>query len=131
MSLIITEPWQELALEMLANPMDHRSIAQFCEDNHVSTATYHRWKRENHEAIYAEAAARLKKYTQVLRIENYKAIALNLRKSFNDRKLMAQLLGDLIERTESKHEFLTPDQKREKLNQLLSKLAPSDVGPKS
>lgn len=119
----LADQWKTDYIDLLANPLDQRSDKEFlAEHTDVTESTFYRWKRRDYDAIFDEAHKRRQRFMKAARIANYKAIAANLKRSFNDRKLFAQIGGDLIERTESKIEYLTPDQKREKVNQLLQKL---------
>lgn len=123
--ILFIHPWEQAYIDMQANPMDQTSDKEFAESQGISQSTLSHWKSKHYEEIFEEAFKRRQKFMRAVRIANYKAIMANLKRSFNDRKLMAQIGGDLIERTESKIEYLTPDQKREKINQLLTKLGKS------
>lgn len=116
------DQWKTDYIDLLANPLDQRTDKEFLAEHSVPESTFYVWKRKHYDAIFDEAHKRRQRFMKAARIANYKAIAANLKRSFNDRKLFAQIGGDLIERTESKIEYLTPDQKREKVNQLLQKL---------
>lgn len=117
------EPWREDYINLLSNPCDNRTNKDFCIQYSVSHATFYRWLAENREELYVEADKRRKKFFTELREKNFKAIAKNLAASFNDRKLMAQLLGDLIERSETRTEIITPEEKRARLAALLDTIS--------
>ena len=106
--------------EKIANPLDNRTWVQVEKDLNISTSVLYRLRIENLEQIYSLADKKRSKYKSVLRSEAYKALQNRLEKSDNAIKLAFQLLGDLVERTESRVEHLTPEQKREKLASLLA-----------
>jgi hypothetical protein len=106
-------------IDYYANPLDDRTIKQFCEMEGISESTFGRYKKEFRDEIFKKAEARREIYKAELRSSMYRAIAMRMRKSDNATKLMAQLLGDLVERVEQTNKYETVEQKKNRLSDLL------------
>ena len=115
----ITRAWHELYINMQADPTITQTDKDFCEEIKLEYQTLASWKKKYRKYIFSEVEKARKTYFSELRTKNFKAIAKALDDSFNDRKLMAQLLGDLIERTESKTEIMDYDTKMRRTSFLL------------
>lgn len=119
------EQWQEDYINSQANPMDNRNLDVIAKENNIGLSTLYRWRRDNQEFINSQVEARRKKYTAPLRSIAYKALANKMAKDTNAMKLFFQLAGDLIERSESRTEIITPEEKRARLAALLDKISKS------
>ena len=56
----------------------------------------------------------------MIRSAAYKSLTKRINRSDNALKMALQICGDLVERTESRVEYLTPEQKKEKIHSLLA-----------
>ena len=122
----------EKIVEYYANPADTRTVLEFCADNNTTDKTFYKFKKEYHDEIFRRAEVARKKHIPELRSLGYRALASRLKRSDNAAKLLFQLLGDLVERSEVKTEILTADQKRERIRQLLDSVPiPSPYPSKS
>lgn len=108
----VSRMWHELYIEMQADPMDSRTDKEFCESLGLEVQTFRNWKCEYRQYIFKEVEARRKNYVNELRSKGHKALAKKLDKDTNAIKLLFQLLGDLVEKTESKVEMNHADQLR-------------------
>lgn len=114
--------WKELFLDYMANPMDVRTEVEFCKENAISRVTLWRWKKANHEEVFKEVQRRRKIYTAELRAVASKALVKKLGTDTNAIKLAFQLMGDLVEKTESRVEHMSHEDKVRRINDLLSKI---------
>ena len=110
-------------VEFYANPADNRTLKQFAIDNGIAEDTVHQYKRRHLDEINADVAKLRDRYKPALRIAALKALFNRINKSDLAIKLAFQLTGDLIERTESKVEYMTPEDKRARIAQLLADIA--------
>lgn len=114
--------WHELYIELLANPMDNRTDRKFCEEIQIDPTTLQKWKQKNRIAIFGEVQRRRKAYINELRTVTYKALANKLDKDTNAIKLSLQITGDLVERSESKVEYMDEDAKKRRINALIEEI---------
>lgn len=111
--LEIKRYWQELYIQKEANPLDERTDKQFSVDINISYDMLTKWKERHRKQIYAQVNRLRGEYLAELRAKNLKEIAKNIKKNFNDRKLLAEITGDRVERVEQKTEIMGPkDQER-------------------
>jgi hypothetical protein len=110
-------------IAFMADPSDQRTNKQFCADNHIVEETLYQYLRNHGDQVYAEVDSVRIKYIPKIRLAAMRAILANINKSFNDRKLALQLIGDLIERTENVNTNLSPADKRAMIADLLTKLS--------
>ena len=115
----ITAFWHELYIEMLSNPNEYQSDKGFCEETKIPTSTFHVWKSKNRRGIFDEVQKRRQLYINELRSNAWKELANKMKKDVNAIKLAFQLTGDLVERTENKHEYMTRQDKIDRMNALL------------
>lgn len=114
--------WHELYVELLANPMDNRTDKKFCEEIGIDPTTLQKWKQKNRISIFGEVQRRRKAYINELRAVTYKALANKLDKDTNAIKLSLQITGDLVERSESKVEYMDEDAKKRRINALIEEI---------
>lgn len=112
--------WNQLYIEMLANPTDNRSDVEFCKDLGIPDSTLKNWKSKNRRAIYDDVNRLRKDYVNELRSKVWKSLAQKMKtsKGVDSEKLIAQLTGDLVERTENKTTFMTYEQKLARIEAL-------------
>lgn len=110
--------WHELYIEMQANPFDTRTDVQFCNDIALDVKTFQTWKSKYREYIFREVEHRRKNYRNEMRALGHKALAKKLDKDTNAIKLLFQLLGDLVEKSEQKVEMSHADKIR-RLNTIM------------
>lgn len=103
--------WHELYIEMLANPSDNRSDADFCRELNINTSTLCMWKTKYREDIYAEADRRRKNFVTQTRAKLWKKLDAKTESDTNALKLAFQLLGDLVEKSESKIDYQSREDK--------------------
>jgi signal recognition particle GTPase len=116
------KPWHQLAIDFISNPCETRTIKQFCDEIGIDPATYYRFTKNNSDDIYTQVDKERKKYHREMRAEAMKALFSRLKKSDKAIELFFKLTGELIERTESRIEYMTPDQKRERIRKALDAL---------
>ncbi len=97
---------------MQADPFDNRTDKEFCEEIGLEYTTLHAWKHKYRSHIFKEVESIRKNYINEYRSKGHKALAKKLDKDTNAIKLLFQLLGDLVEKTESKVEMNRDDQLR-------------------
>ena len=114
--------WHEAYIEIQADPTDNRTDKKFAEDYGIHASTLSQWKREFRNRIFAEVNTRRKTYIAELRSRAYKALYGKMSTDTNALKLAFQLMGDLIERTESKVEYMTKEEKVQRINDLLKSI---------
>lgn len=110
--------WHELYIALQADPTDHRSDKKFCEDIALEYQTLASWKKKFRSFIFREVEARRRNHSNELRAMMYKALAKKLDKDTNAIKLLAQLLGDLVEKTEVKTESMNDADKVRRIKAL-------------
>ncbi len=115
----IERTWHNLYIESQANPTDHRSDKQFCEDIALDYYAFSSWKHKYRPFIYREVEAIRKNYRNELRSRIYKALDKKLDSDTNAIKLLAQLMGDLVEKTEVKTENMNDQDKVRRIASLL------------
>lgn len=104
--------WHELYIEAQSDPLDSRSDTKFCEDIKLDYSTFQTWKHRYRKYIFGEVEKRRQHYRNELRAKGHKALARKLDKDTNAIKLLFQLLGDLVEKTETKMEMSDADKAR-------------------
>ncbi len=115
----IKQFWNELYIELLANPNDLRTDIEFCNEIKIAVSTLKLWKRTHRMEIYQEVQKRRNHYFNELRALAWKELTSKMKKDLNAVKLAFQLTGDLVERTESKVEHMNYKDKIDRINQLL------------
>ncbi len=109
---VIKRTWHDLYIECQSDPMDSRTDKQFCEEYALDYGTFANWKCKYRKYIFREVEAKRADYKNELRAVMYKALTAKLGKDTNAVKLLAQLLGDLVEKTETKMEMSDADKIR-------------------
>lgn len=117
----VPRSWHELYIEAQSDPMDARTDKEFCEEIQLDVNTFRNWKCKYRSYIFREVEARRKNYVNELRSKGHKALAKKLDKDTNAIKLLFQLLGDLVEKTESKVDLNHGDKVR-RVNTLLGEI---------
>jgi hypothetical protein len=113
----------QVIVEWIANPMDQRSAKQVGLDNNCSESTIYRLRRTHADVIRARVDVLLAANLKAARPFAYKSLLNRITKSDNSLKLFFQLCGDLVERSEQKIEYKTPEEKKEKIKALLAGLS--------
>ena len=108
----IDKYWHELYIESQADPLNQDTDVQFCASINLEIQTFRNWKSKYRTYIFKEVEVRRKTYVNELRSKGHKALAKKLDKDTNAIKLLFQLLGDLVEKTESRVELGHDDQIR-------------------
>lgn len=123
---------KELILEDLINwqadPYDNRTVAQFLEQHKLPKPTFYYYKNKNRDFINEEVAKRRKRYFAEMKAHAYKALAKRLEKSDKALQMFFEMSGEYVPKSEQKIEYLTPEQKREKLKSMLEALS-GKLGP--
>ena len=108
----IVRTWHMLYIESQADPFDNRSDKEFCEEFGIEYQNFRNWKTTYRSYIFKEVESIRKNYLNEYRSKGHKALAKKLDKDTNAIKLLFQLLGDLVEKTESRVEMSPDDQLR-------------------
>ncbi len=115
----VNRSWHEAYIEMQSDPLDNRTDVQFCESIDLNYQTFVTWKRTYRTYIFKEVDHRRKNYVNEMRTIGHKALAKKLDKDTNAIKLLFQLLGDLVEKSEIKTGDLQHDDKVRRLATLM------------
>lgn len=115
----VSRMWHELYVQKESDPFDYRTDKQFCEDIKLDYGTFTTWKYRYRPSIYREVEANRKNYKNELRTMGHKALTKKLDKDTNAIKLLFQLLGDFVEKTEVKTEQMTTADKIRRITALL------------
>lgn len=124
MSEHILEPkidrmWHELYYDKEADPTDKRTDKQFCEELGLNPGSFATWKHKFRTFIYREVEARRKTFRNEMRTLGYKALMRKLETGdTNAIKLHFQLLGDLVEKIETKTENMNDADKKRRIESL-------------
>lgn len=110
--------WHEVYIEMQADPTDSRSDKQFCEDIALDYYAFCSWKKKYRPFIFREVEALRRNYKNEMRTKIYKALMKKLDSDTNAIKLLAQLMGDLVEKTEVKTENMNDADKIRRIEAL-------------
>ena len=110
--------WHTMYIESQADPTDHRTDKQFCEDAVLDYYAFCSWKKKYRPFIYREVEAIRRNFKNEIRSRIYKALDKKLDTDTNAIKLLAQLLGDLVEKTEVKTENMNDADKIRRLEAL-------------
>lgn len=113
----------ELITQFLADPYDDRSVTDFCKEQGIVRSNYYFILNKYRDIIYPEADKRRKKMLGDMRAQAYKSLARRLEKSDKALEMFFEMSGDYVPKSEQRIEYLTPDQKREKLKILLDKIS--------
>ena len=123
MALKINRFWVDLYVEFQSNPFDDRSDKEFCTENGITPETLRRYKTLHRDELFEEINKRRKKYTNEIRAFALKKLMGRVDKDTQALKLAFQLLGDLVEKTESRVEYLSQEDKIRRINDLLKNIS--------
>ena len=118
-----TRPWTEAVVEYHANPLESRSVKDFVGTLGIHVDTYYKFMRVNKEAVYKEADRRRKKATGAVRATAWRKLVARFDKSDKALEMFFKMSGDLVERSEQRVEYTTPEQKRDRVKKLLDELS--------
>ncbi len=116
---LVKAMWHELYIELLSSPLDQRTDKEFCEANCLSVGALGVWKRNNRKELFDEVQRRRVLYLNEMRALAYKRLDALSKKDVNAIKLMFQLTGDLVEQSKTTHEYLSRQDKIDRINNLL------------
>lgn len=116
---LVRSMWHELYLELQSNPLDQRTDIVFCEENKIAQCTLSVWKRKNRKEIYDEVQRRRGQYVNEMRAIGYKHLNRMCVKDINAVKLLFQLCGDLVEKTHNTVEYMSRQDRIDRVNSLL------------
>lgn len=117
----ITQTWQEQYLEFISDPLDNRTQTQWCRDMKIDASTVTRWKQKHRTAIYNEADRRRKATLAEIRQTNWKNLMGRATKDTKAIELVFKLLGDLVEKSETTHNYMNINEKKTRLTELIAK----------
>lgn len=115
--------FDEEIIEWSANPTDQRSAREVAELLGCDQTTVYRHRKSLEDAISKRFEAKRKSYLGSMRTRAYKSLSNRLLKSDKSLDLFFKLVGDLVERSETKIEYHTPEEKRTKIKELLDKVS--------
>lgn len=118
------EPWKEAYVELKADPTDHKTQSSFCKEYGVAPSTLYRWLIKDRMAINFEIDKRRKSFVTEIRAKLWKALDKRLDcGSDKGIELGFKLIGDFVERTEQKIDYMRPEDKIARIKELLSQAA--------
>lgn len=129
MKELIKEPkvvrfWHQLYVEMQADPTDLRSDTDFYTELGIEKSTFVSWKRLYRTFIFREVEQLRKAYRNEDRTAGRKALMKKVASGdTNAIKLLFQLMGDLVEKTEIKTENMSDEDKKRRILSLRSEVA--------
>lgn len=115
--------WHTLYIEKEADPTDQRTDAQFCAAINLEYKTLAAWKSKYRRYIYQQVNSIRKDYVGELRAKANKELFKKLDKDTNALKLAFQLMGDLVEKTEQRVEYMSQEDTKRRINDLLKKVS--------
>jgi len=110
--------WHELYIEIQSDPTDTRNDREFCEELVLEYSTFRNWKTKYRSFIFREVEARRKNFRNEMRAKIYKSLVKKMDTDTNAIKLLAQLLGDLVEKSEIKTESMNDADKIRRIKSL-------------
>lgn len=110
--------WHTLYIEMQSDPTVSQTDTDFCKDIALDYSTFRAWKVKYRNYIYREVEARRRNYKNEMRSKIYKALMKKMDSDTNAIKLLAQLMGDLVEKTEIKTENMNDGDKVRRIKAL-------------
>lgn len=113
--------WQNAYIEFLSDPLDGRTQKEFCFEQKIDPSTVSRWKQKHRVWIYTEADRRRKALVAEIRNNNWKSLMSRATKDTKAIELVFKLLGDLVEKSETTHNYLKIDEKKARISELLAK----------
>lgn len=122
--------WHQLYIDCQADPYDTRSDVDFCTELGLELSTFRNWKNKYRTHIFQEVEKKRKTFVNELRSKGHKALAKKLDKDTNAIKLLFQLLGDLVEKTETKVD-MSHDDKARRIDALLGQISKRQADWKS
>lgn len=118
---VITQSWHDSFIEYLSDPMDGRTQKEWCYENKIDPSTVSRWKSKHRKEIYTEADRRRKGLISEIRQNNWKSLIARAQKDTKAVELIFKLLGDLVEKSETTHNYMRIDEKKTRISELLAK----------
>lgn len=121
--LNLKKPWMEAFVEFLADPFTTQTAKSFAEEWNISEQALYKWK-SRHKVPLAEAVERARKlYISDVRSSAWKNVTKQMDKGDTAAiKLVFQLTGDLVERTENNVNYMSEADKKERIKALAAKL---------
>jgi hypothetical protein len=110
-------------IESQADPEDKRSVKEIAEENGVSPKTIWAYVAKHKVEISKDIESRRAKYRTGMRTRAWKALEERLAKDTKAVELVFKLLGDLVERTETKYSDMSPLDKKERIKALLKEIS--------
>ena len=117
--VLVKTMWHELYIELLSSPLDQRTDKEFCEENKLHINTLRNWKSKNRTEVFNDVQKRRTLYVNEMRAIAYKQLNTLCKKDVNAIKLVFQLTGDLVEQSKTTHEYLSREDKIDRINNLL------------
>ena len=116
--------WQEELAHMVADPFNRKTMKAFCEEKGMSEQNLYKWKSRNKAEFDAAVEILRKRYKSDIRSKAWKALSnkLEIGEDTTAIKLVFQLLGDYSEKQEIQHNYMTPEDKRRKIEALFNRL---------
>ena len=115
----IYNQWHDAYIEMLADPSSSQTDKSFCTEHGIHKNTLFNWKKRYRGPLYRDVNRRRVEFTAELRTKAYKSLYNKLENDTSALKLAFQLMGDLIERSESKVEYMSREDKIKRIDELL------------
>lgn len=123
-SMEFPKEWMEEYCHAMADPASKITAKAFAESKGMSEQNLYKWKSRHKEEVQRRIETLRKQYRTDIRSKAWKALSGQLdRGDTTAIKLVFQLLGDLVERSEQRVEHMTPEDKRARVKALLDRVA--------
>ncbi len=110
-------------IDYLTNPEDNRTWKQFCVSISVEYDAVWRFRKSHAAQIEKDVANVGLKYIGVIRAAALKSLFNRLNKSDAAIKMALTMTGDLVEKSEHITTVRTPEEKRARIEEIMSKLS--------
>ena len=121
--LDLKKAWMAAYVEFLADPFTTETTKSFAERWEISEQALYKWK-SRHKIALCDAIEKARKlYVTDVRSSAWKNVVKQMDKGDTSAiKLVFQLSGDLVERTENSVNYMSEAEKKEKIAALAAKL---------
>lgn len=120
----------ELVILYHADPFETRSVQRYCEDNGFTRQSFYEYLKHHREEIFSEADRLRKQYRSQMTSELFKAMMSLAKKNPKALQIALEITGNYIPKSEQRVEYLSADEKKQKLKLFLDKIQ-NKKGPPS
>lgn len=123
-------PWTDRIIEHLANPFASEPVSTLCKSIKISRQTYYEYLTKNRDAVFKEADKRRKRYMAQMRSQAFKSLVERFKRSDKALQMFFEMSGDYVPKSEQRVEYITPEQKRDKIKQVLEDIYKNSTNKK-